>query len=487
MMTNGVAPVTAMVIAVLGFALAGVLHAWRRRLSVEDYISARYSAGTRATVATLVASAMGAWILFSPAEAGTWGGLVALIGYGLGSAAPMLALIPLGMRMRALVPSGHSLTEFVWLRYGRGMYALTLAIMVFYMFVFLTAEITGIALAVNLVARVPLPLTALLVGAATVAYTVYGGLPTTIFTDRIQAAVILPLLAVTFIGAVSALGGAGAVVEQVRVGAPSLLALGHRPGVEAAVTFVIAILAANLFHQGYWQRVYIARDGAVLRRAFLFSAALAVPLVMLPGFLGIVAKATDRAGVPSVAFFSLLLGIAPAWLVLGIMVLAVALAMSSVDTLLNGLAAVFTADLARLRRAEGRRPLLWSSRLITVALAVPAVALASRGYSVLYLFLVADLVCAAAMVPVFVGLYLPRFPGWAAVASTLAGVAAGAAFFPNPSFTRGHLLTAFVLAAAIPAVLSLALAFAGRPFDFTRLRTLVQPIAGGPEASVGVR
>lgn len=485
MMTNGLAPVMTMVITVLGFAVAGLLHARSRRLSVEDYISARYSAGTRATTATLVASAMGAWILFSPAEAGTWGGLVALIGYGLGSAAPMLALIPLGMRMRALVPSGHSLTEFVWVRYGRGMYALVLAITVFYMFVFLTAEITGIALAVNLVTQAPLPLTAILVGVATVAYTAYGGLPSTIFTDRIQAGMILPLLAVTFVGAVSALGGPGAVLERVRAGAPALLSLGHGPGLEAAVTFIIAILAANLFHQGYWQRVYIARDGTVLRRAFLLSAAIVVPVVMLPGTLGIVAKATDRAGVPSVAFFGLLAGLAPEWLVLAIMVLAVALAMSSVDTLLNGLATVFTADLARMRRDTGTRPLLSSSRLITVALAMPAVILASRGYSVLYLFLVADLVCAAAMVPVFLGLYLPRFPGWAAFVGTLAGIAAGVAYFPDPGFTRGHLLTAFALAAAIPAVLSLALAFAGRPFDFARLRTLIHPLDGGPGAAAG--
>lgn len=195
-MSGGIVAIAVVIAAALGFALVGVVHARAQRLSIEDYISARNSAGTSATTATLVASAMGAWILYSPAEAGTWGGLTALVGYGLGSAAPMLALIPLGGRMRALMPDGHSLTEFVWLRYGRGMYALTLGVMLFYMFVFLAAETTGIALAVRLVAQAPLPLTAALVGLATVAYTAYGGLPSTIFTDRIQAAVIMPLLVV---------------------------------------------------------------------------------------------------------------------------------------------------------------------------------------------------------------------------------------------------------------------------------------------------
>lgn len=491
-MSGGIVAIAVVIAAALSFALAGIVHARvaqtrAQRLSIEDYISARYSSGTSATTATLVASAMGAWILYSPAEAGTWGGLTALFGYGLGSAAPMLALIPLGTRMRALVPDGHSLTEFVWVRYGKGMYVLTLSIMLFYMFVFLAAETTGIALAVRLVAQAPLPLTAALVGLATVAYTAYGGLPSTIFTDRIQAAVIIPLLVVVLTGVVVAMGGGGAVVEQVRTGAPALLSLGHRPGIEAAVTFVIAILAANLFHQGYWQRVYIARDGRVLRRSLLAAAAVVVPIVLLPGLLGIVAVAGGRAEVPSVAFFNLLLGVSPAWLVLTVLVLAVALAMSSIDTLLNGLAAVFTSDLARLRPAGGDRRLLRWSRLFTVALAVAAIAVASRGYSVLYLFLVADLVCAAAMVPVFAGLYAPRLGGAAAMVSTLAGVIAGVAFFPDPGFTRGHLLTSFALAASVPAVITAALASTGRPFDWEQLRTLVRPLAGPSAAEVGKR
>lgn len=475
-MPSSLLSIAAVVVAAAAFAAVGLLDARRRRLSVEAYISARDSAGTRTAVATVVASAMGAWILYSPAEAGTWGGLPALIGYGLGSAAPMLALIPLGRRMRALVPHGHSLTEFVWARYGRGMYALALVVMVFYMFVFLTAEITGIALAVNLVSGQPLALTAALVGLATLAYTAYGGLPTTVFTDRLQAAIIVPLLVLTFVGVVGALGGPAAVAAQVREGAPALLALGHRPGVEGAATLVIAILGANLFHQGYWQRVYLARDLGVLRRAMWVSALLVVPIVMLPGVLGVVAAATGRAQTPSVAFFSLLLAVAPAWVIVGVLVLAVALAMSSIDTLLNGLAAVFTADLSRLRPAAGPTRLLGWSRLITVGLALAAIALAAQGYSVLYLFLVADLVCVAAAAPTFLGLYARRLAGWAAAGSALAGIAAGALFFPDPDFRRGHLLTAFVLAAAVPSVLAAVLQFAGSPADLERLRARVRPL-----------
>src|SRR3546814_16071414 len=81
---------------------------------------------------TLLASTLGAWILFSPAQAATWGGLAAVIGYAIGALSPRFLMIPLGRRMRELIPQGHTLTEFVIMRYGRPMYGLTLLIMLFY-------------------------------------------------------------------------------------------------------------------------------------------------------------------------------------------------------------------------------------------------------------------------------------------------------------------------------------------------------------------
>ena len=139
-----------------GFAFASILYARRRQGSLEDYIVARNSQSAIATVMTLMASTLGAWILFSPAQAATWGGLSAVIGYALGSMSPRLVLIPLGRRMREIMPAGHTLTEFLLARYGRPLYALVLLIMLFYMFISLAAEITAMAKLVTLLAPVPL-------------------------------------------------------------------------------------------------------------------------------------------------------------------------------------------------------------------------------------------------------------------------------------------------------------------------------------------
>ena len=60
---------------------------------------------------SLSASALGAWILFGPASAATWGGIGAVIGYALGTAAPMLFLLNFGPKIRREFPNGMSLTE----------------------------------------------------------------------------------------------------------------------------------------------------------------------------------------------------------------------------------------------------------------------------------------------------------------------------------------------------------------------------------------
>ena len=64
----------------------------------KNYIVGDRDENTFSLTASLTASALGAWILFGPASAATWGGIGSVIGYSLGTAFPMLALIYLGKK-----------------------------------------------------------------------------------------------------------------------------------------------------------------------------------------------------------------------------------------------------------------------------------------------------------------------------------------------------------------------------------------------------
>jgi Na+/proline symporter len=487
------------VVTVLAFTAVGLLAARGRVSTVEDFITARGSAGRGTLTATVIASMMGAWILFSPAEAGAaFGGLPAILGYAVGSAIPLLLFIPIGGRIREVMPAGHSLTEFAYARFGSGMYLFVLVVSVFYMFIFLAAELTGIAAALSLVAGVPLWQTAVLIGGFVLVYTAYGGLVASIVTDTVQTLVILPLLAVGFAGALFALGGSGEVHAATMTAEPVLLDPTFRPGLEFGIYVAFAILGANMLNQGMWQRVYAADSESSLRQGFGVAAIVVVPMILLAGLFGVAAAALGltEPGTASVAFFLVLEEAFPAWVTLVVVILAILLVMSSADTMFNAIASVVTADLARLLGDPDQRTLWLGGRGLTVAVALGAIVIGSQGYSVLELFLTADLLAAAVFVPFLAGLYTERLSGRGAIGASLAGMAVGIAYFP---FLRGPLaavpgvegllptpsfLVAFVGATVVSAAVTvIATGVGNADADLTTLdhdiRALDEPVADG--------
>ena len=107
------------------FALIGIFYS-RKHQSLSNYLAAERNVETLSLTTSLVASALGAWILFGPASAATWGGIGSVIGYSLGTAFPMLALIFLGSKIRKIFPRGKTLTEFIYSKFGKKLFKLIL-------------------------------------------------------------------------------------------------------------------------------------------------------------------------------------------------------------------------------------------------------------------------------------------------------------------------------------------------------------------------
>lgn len=454
------------------FAAAGMLYARRSSHTLEDFIVARNSQGSVATLLTLLASSLGAWILFSPAQAATWGGLAAVIGYALGAMSPRIAMVPLGKRMRELIPHGHSLTEFLMARYGRSMYVLALLIMLFYMFIAMAAEITAIARLLTLLAPVPMWLTAAVVMGFTLLYTSYGGLKASIFTDKVQIIIIVPLLlALVYIGW-KATGGIAPVAEALREKAPQLLNLGDPAGIKAGITFFVAILLTGIFHQGNWQRIYSARDVRTMRNGFLLGGVLVVPFIFVMGLFGLAFVGLAPEGDSSVALFSIVMPHLPLWLAIALIPLGLALVMSSADTTISAVSSIVAVDVGRLLPGISTATLMKLSRWVILLLAIPVMIVASQGYSVLYLFLLADLLCAAAAFPVFYGLFSAQHNGFDATIGTLCGLVTGLFLFPMPGEPPTYLLESFLAAALVPMAVIVLLRVvrpARAPFDLTSL------------------
>ncbi|ALM51513.1 sodium:solute symporter family transporter [Halomonas huangheensis] len=427
---------TYLTIAVLGAALLGFillgLAARRPETRADDYLTARNSQSSTTLALSFVASGMGAWILFAPPEIGAFVGPLAVAGYAVGSALPFIVLGLFGPAIRRRLPQGRSIAEFAQDCHGAVVQRCVAFISILYMACFLAAELTAIGAITELLSEVPGVWVILAVALSTLCYTTIGGLRASLATDRWQALLLIMLLVIV-VGVVWRSGLPTPAVTESWSSAPPEAAL------SVALTLVIAVTAANLFHQGYWQRLWAARDDRSLVRGAWLGGGITVVVVAVVGALGMwAAVAGLELGSPPIPFFALL-SAAPAWLALLALVLAVTLVASSVDTLQNGLASLLVSS------SGSNRMSLTAARWITVLVMLPVVLVALQGVSVLRLFLIADLLCAAIVVPVMLGLWARMVP-----AAAMAGGAAGLVATIVPGWLAHGSPQAGLLAASFP-------------------------------------
>ena len=94
------------IIISLLFTILGLYHS-KKFKGINNYLTANRNIGLFSLTTSLVASALGAWILFGPASAATWGGIGAVIGYALGTAFQMIFLIYLGKKLEKNFQKDH--------------------------------------------------------------------------------------------------------------------------------------------------------------------------------------------------------------------------------------------------------------------------------------------------------------------------------------------------------------------------------------------
>ena len=420
------------------FAILGIYHS-KKFQGINSYLTANRNIGLFSLTTSLIASALGAWILFGPAAAASWGGIGAVIGYALGTAFPMIFLIYLGKKIRSEFPKGSSLIEFMRKKFGKSLFKLILLMTIFYMFIFLCAEVTAVAVLINYISGTELWITALIVLLATLTYTLYGGLRASIFTDNIQMIVIgvLILISLSYIKSFTGSEFSFAFVEQKN---PHLLSASYLPNFTAGLTFFIAVAATNLFHQGNWQRVYAAKDYQTLKKSLIISFFIIIPIVFFMGFSGMVSFSIDPSNRADLGFFTLLLKQQNELWSLIIIILGLALTISTVDTLVNAISSLFVVDGKATFNFKKNTDYLKLSKFFIIFLSLITFIIASKGFDILYLFLLADLFCCAFVITVFYSFYNKSINEQNAYISILVGLIAGFLIFPFPDFSKSLLV-----------------------------------------------
>ena len=420
------------------FTVLGLYHSNKFK-GINNYLTANRNIGLFSLTTSLVASALGAWILFGPAAAATWGGIGAVIGYALGTAFPMIFLIYLGKKIRTEFPKGSSLIEFMRKKFGKSLFKLILFMTIFYMFIFLCAEVTAVAVLINYISGTELWVTALIVLLATLTYTLYGGLRASIFTDNIQMIVIGILLLISISYILSYTGNAFSF-EYIKQKNPQLLSSSYIPSYTAGLTFFIAVAATNLFHQGNWQRVYAAKNYKTLKQSLIISFFIIIPIVFFMGFTGMVSFSIDPSQRADLGFFTLLLKEQTQTLSLLIITLGLALTISTVDTLVNAISSLFVVDGKATFNLSKKTDYLKLSKYFIIIISLVSFFIASKGFDILYLFLLADLFCCAFVYTVFYSFYNKDVNERTAYVAIIIGLVGGFLLFPFPDFSKSLLV-----------------------------------------------
>ncbi len=429
---------TFVIVISLLFVFLGLYNS-KKYQGLKNYLTANRNIGLFSLTTSLTASALGAWILFGPASAATWGGIGSIIGYSLGTAFPMIFLIYLGKKIRKEFPKGSSLIEFMRKKFGKSLFKLILLMTIFYMFIFLCAEVTAVAVLINYISGTELWITALIVLLSTLTYTLYGGLRASIFTDNIQMVVIGVLLLVS-LAFINSFTGSEFSFEFINKNNPHLLSSSYIPNYTAGLTFFIAVAATNLFHQGNWQRVYAAKNFETLKKSLIISFLIIIPVVFYMGFTGMVAFSIDPNTRPDLGFFTLLLKEQTELLALFVIVLGLALTISTVDTLVNAISSLIVVDGKATFNLNNKTNYLNLSKYVILFLSFISFIIASKGFDILYLFLLADLFCCAFVLTVFYSFYNKTINEKIAYISIIIGLIGGFLMFPSPDFSKSLLV-----------------------------------------------
>ena len=408
-----------LMIATLGvFGYIGYQASNAKEIEADEYLSARGSQDWLRIGLSLFASGMGIWILFGPSEVGYYGGFWDVVGYAVSSATPFILLAYVGPKIRDRLPNGVTLADYVRIRLGRPMQIYVGLISVLYMFTFLFAEFTAIGKATETLSDAEPLVPMFLVGIVTAAYISQGGLPASLATDRIQAWTILFLvvtLLLTLFG-----GDINGLISDARAYNPedswSIGSMSYTgtDSFKSGLALVVAITAAEMFSQGNWQRAWASESDRALTKGAWLAAALVLPLVFVMGVLGTVVAGQGAVEEPTAAFFYLIED-AGVMFVAAFIVLAIALACSSVDTLQNAVVASISRDLSDSKMD------IQNARYLTIGMIPIAIYLATGptlpftipliGISALdaggvfQIFLFADLLAAATVMPVLLTLW----------------------------------------------------------------------------------
>jgi Na+/proline symporter len=245
-----------------------------------------------------------------------------------------------------------------------------------------------------------------------------GGFKISFLTDNIQGVMVLGLILIATITV-----GVKTKIDTSLI-EPSGLTHSSLLGWQLLYILPVAVLTNDFFLSNLWLRTFASRTDRDLWIGCSIATAAILVILTLVGSTGLIATwsgafnpEVDEDG--SVAFF-LLLQTLPSWVVGVILVMVVALSTAAFDSLQSAMVSTASNDLFRNRLG------IWWIRGAVVLIIVPTVVLALKAPSILQIYLISDLVSAATVPVLLIGLSRKAYwwRGFDVVCGSLGGILA---------------------------------------------------------------
>ena len=354
--------------------------------SDSEYFVLNKTEGVFGLSLSFYASGMGLWILTSPAEVAWYGLGFDIYGYALSAATPFILIYFFGPKIASLTPDGATLPQFIEKRYGSSAQKVVSIVAVLYMTAFLIAEFASINFIFPEIVKISGLTISALVGFFTFLYLNKSGFKASYITDRFQGLGIIALLSVLF------------AIWFSQNSISDLISYSQLGGINSFETFsfksalavVVAVTAAEVFSQGYWQRTFSAENTKSIKSASVYAGLGCFITVLLLGIAGAVGAGKGIEN-PTLSFIQQLELSTPMSFLL--LVLCTLLVASSVDTLENAISSTISLDLVKKGAIE--------ARFITVGIVVFSILCSVYVSNIFNVFLVADLFAVCLVFPTF--------------------------------------------------------------------------------------
>ncbi|QFZ28892.1 putative urea active transporter [Clavispora lusitaniae] len=341
---------------------------------------------------------MGCGILATYAQIGNISGLHGLMVYTLSGAIPIVGFAIMGPMIRKKCPDGFIMTEWVRRRFG----IVTALYVSFFtcltMFLFMIGEVSAVKSAIETLTGLNGLGAVIVECVVTTIYTAFGGFRVSFITDNFQGVLVVLLVVICAAGM-----GSYIDIDTSKIG-PSHLLDANKLGWQLLYILPVAIITNDCFMAGFWLRTFASKTdrdlwiGAGIASFVTFAICT---LVGTTGFLAVWAgyiDVNDSKGRGANAFF-IMLSHMPRWLIAFVLIFVICLSTCTFDSLQSAMVSTISNDVFR-----NKLDMIYVRAMVFIVM-VPVVVLGVKvADNILQIYLIADLVSAAVIPALFLGL-----------------------------------------------------------------------------------